>query len=126
VGICDLKVDSVYLMTQINHYRRHPMRHTKLIRFSPRPRRPLSSNRANSEENLVFYMMNRAVSLRSSKGRHDTPPVQSASKIHRFTFGSLRGNMQPNLSKRLYKLIKTENVVISVVNPSLLMLIIGV
>ena len=58
--------------------------------------------------------MNRAVSLRSSKGRHDTSAAQNASKTHRFTFGSLRGNMQPQLSKRLYKLIKTENVVISV------------
>ena len=58
--------------------------------------------------------MNRAVSLRSSKGRHDTSAAQTASKSHRFTFGSVRGNIQPNLSKRLYKLIKTENVVISV------------
>ena len=70
--------------------------------------------------------MNRGVSLRSSKGRNDTPPAQTASKSHRFTFGGLRGNMQPNLSKRLYKLIKTENVVISVVHPSIYMLIIGV
>src|SRR5438477_7757547 len=62
--------------------------------------------------------MNRAVSLRSSKGRHDTSPAQSASKSHRFTFGSFRGNMQPNLSKRLYKLIKTEKVVISVLHVS--------
>jgi hypothetical protein len=58
--------------------------------------------------------MNRAVSLRSTKGRHDPSPAQTAAKSHRFTFGSLRGNMQPNLSKRLYKLIKTENLVISV------------
>jgi len=57
--------------------------------------------------------MNRAVSLRSSKGRHDVSPAHNAAKSHRFTFGSLRGNMQPQLSKRLYKLIKTENVVIS-------------
>ena len=70
--------------------------------------------------------MNRTVSLRNSKGRHDTTPAQTASKSHRFIFGSLRGNMQPNLSKRLYKLIKTENVVISVVHPSLLTLTIGV
>jgi hypothetical protein len=58
--------------------------------------------------------MNRAVSLRSSKGRHDTSPAAQAGKGHRFGFGSLRGNMQPNLSKRLYKLIKTENTVIAV------------
>jgi Eisosome component PIL1 len=61
--------------------------------------------------------MNRAVSLRSSKGRHDSSAAQSASKSHRFTFGSLRGNMQPNLSKRLYKLIKTENILIGVYTP---------
>lgn len=33
---------------------------------------------------------------------------KSASK-HRFTMSSLRGMQQPELSKRLYKLIKTEN-----------------
>jgi hypothetical protein len=58
--------------------------------------------------------MNRAVSLRSTKGKNDTSVAQKASQSHRFTFGSLRGNLQTNLSKRLYKLIKTENGVIAV------------
>jgi seryl-tRNA synthetase len=37
----------------------------------------------------------------------DKPPSK-----HRFTMASLRGTQQPELSKRLYKIIKTENHVI--------------
>jgi len=50
-------------------------------------------------------MMNRALSIRSGKkseSSHDAPK-------HRFTMASLRGTVQPELSKKLYKMIKSEN-----------------
>jgi len=49
--------------------------------------------------------MNRALSIRSRKSEKSH---QDAPK-HRFTLASLRGVTQPELSKSLYKLIKTEN-----------------
>ncbi|RPA94858.1 hypothetical protein L873DRAFT_1813642 [Choiromyces venosus 120613-1] len=52
----------------------------------------------------------RSLSVRSSKSRSDTP---APSRKHRFTFASLRGNYQPELSKRLFRLIKSENYVIN-------------
>jgi hypothetical protein len=48
---------------------------------------------------------NRSTSIRSRKSESGD---KSAPK-HRFTMSSLRGMQQPELSKRLYKLIKTEN-----------------
>ncbi|KAL2016538.1 hypothetical protein VTK56DRAFT_3432 [Thermocarpiscus australiensis] len=78
-------------------------------------------------------MLSRAVSLRSSNrsskrssqgttgssasGSHAAPssPTRTnttASSVphrHRFSFASLRGSIQPELSKRLYRLIKSEN-----------------
>jgi hypothetical protein len=47
---------------------------------------------------------NRALSIRSNKNSSGS----SGSK-HGFSLSSLRGNVQPELSKKLYKLIKTEN-----------------
>ncbi|KAL8679862.1 MAG: hypothetical protein Q9186_003882 [Xanthomendoza sp. 1 TL-2023] len=52
-------------------------------------------------------MMNRSLSVRSKKS-HDTPTEKSAPK-HRFTMASLRGLQQPDLSKKLFKIIKSEN-----------------
>lgn len=49
------------------------------------------------------------MSVRSKKG--DSSGEKTASK-HRFTMASLRGVRQPELSKKLFKLIKTENHVI--------------
>ncbi|KAA8574625.1 hypothetical protein EYC84_003876 [Monilinia fructicola] len=49
--------------------------------------------------------MNRALSIRSSGGK----PSKDASSSRHFTLSSLRGLNQPDLSKKLYKLIKTEN-----------------
>lgn len=40
-------------------------------------------------------------------------PAASRSRKHLFSFASLRGNYQPHLSKRLFRLIKSENYVIS-------------
>lgn len=49
--------------------------------------------------------MNRSLSVRSKKsnGGEKTAPK------HRFTMASLRGTQQPELSKKLYKIIKSEN-----------------
>jgi len=47
--------------------------------------------------------MNRALSIRSNKNGN------SSSSRHGFSFSSLRGTVQPELSKKLFKLIKSEN-----------------
>ncbi|KAI4720033.1 hypothetical protein E4T48_03673 [Aureobasidium sp. EXF-10727] len=49
---------------------------------------------------------NRSLSIRS-KGQHGSD--KSSGGKHRFTMASLRGIQQPDLSKKLYRLIKTEN-----------------
>jgi len=49
--------------------------------------------------------MNRALSIRSNKNSGSS----SGSARHGFSFSSLRGTVQPELSKKLYKLIKSEN-----------------
>ena len=46
---------------------------------------------------------------RSHSGRSKGNDSVGASPKHRFTMASLRGLQQPELSKKLYKLIKTEN-----------------
>lgn len=48
--------------------------------------------------------MNRALSIRSNKNSSS-----SSATRHGFSFNSLRGTIQPELSKKLYKLIKSEN-----------------
>lgn len=53
--------------------------------------------------------MNRALSIRSNKGRSGpTSPTKKG-----FTFSSLRGSIQPELSKRLYRVIKSSNNLVS-------------
>ncbi|KAH8727937.1 Eisosome component PIL1-domain-containing protein [Phaeosphaeriaceae sp. PMI808] len=49
--------------------------------------------------------MNRSLSTRSKKGGSG----EKATPKHRFTMASLRGTQQPELSKKLYKIIKSEN-----------------
>jgi len=51
------------------------------------------------------FDMHRSLSTRSKKGNSSE---KSAPK-HRFTMASLRGTQQPELSKKLYKIIKSEN-----------------
>jgi hypothetical protein len=51
---------------------------------------------------------NRALSIRSSK-KDGSSSSSSAPPRHGFSLSSLRGNLQPELSKKLYKLIKSEN-----------------
>jgi hypothetical protein len=53
---------------------------------------------------LVISCRNRALSIRSSKNSGS-----SSGGRHGFSFSSLRGTVQPELSKKLYKLIKSEN-----------------
>ncbi|RYO98594.1 hypothetical protein DL763_002124 [Monosporascus cannonballus] len=59
---------------------------------------------------LFFSSENRALSIRSNKGSSSaTSPVSRKG----FSFSSLRGSIQPELSKRLYRLIKSTNTLIS-------------
>jgi hypothetical protein len=51
----------------------------------------------------LFWHRNRALSIRSNKNSG------SSTGRHGFSFSSLRGTVQPELSKKLYKLIKSEN-----------------
>jgi hypothetical protein len=55
-----------------------------------------------------MFSRNRSLSVRSRKGPDGSDNHKSAPK-HRFTMSSLRGTQQPDLSKKLYKLIKSEN-----------------
>lgn len=57
--------------------------------------------------------MNRSLSVRSKKGDGSTSTEKSSAPRHRFTISTLRGLQQPDLSKKLYKLIKSENHAIS-------------
>ena len=52
------------------------------------------------------FSRNRALSIRSKKS--DASKSQATPK-HRFTMATLRGVQQPELSKKLFKLIKSEN-----------------
>jgi Eisosome component PIL1 len=53
------------------------------------------------------------MSIRTSKNSKGSPTEPKPASKHRFTLASLRGNVAPNLSKRLFKLIKSENYVIT-------------
>merc|ERR1712225_175917 len=62
-----------------------------------------ASNRRPHLQNK--HKMNRALSIRSNKNGSSS----ATSPRHGFSFSSLRGTVQPELSKKLYKLIKSEN-----------------
>ena len=55
---------------------------------------------------IPFLPRNRALSIRSNKKDSSS---SSSKPRHGFSFSSLRGATQPELSKKLYKLIKSEN-----------------
>ncbi|KAI1800416.1 putative sphingolipid long chain base-responsive protein [Daldinia bambusicola] len=55
--------------------------------------------------------MNRSLSIRSNKGGPVGPPPSARRKG--FSFASLRGSIQPELSRRLYQLIKSSNNLVS-------------
>ena len=52
---------------------------------------------------------NRSLSVRSKKDNASTTGGSSSAPKHRFTMASLRGMQQPELSKKLFKIIKSEN-----------------
>lgn len=73
-----------------------------------RKRAPVVQPRANAQVHSLTTLRsdrNRSLSVRSKKSSSGD---KSAPK-HRFTMASLRGTQQPELSKRLYKIIKSEN-----------------
>lgn len=55
--------------------------------------------------------MNRSLSIRSNKGGAASSPAPARKKG--FSFASLRGSIQPELSRRLYQLIKSTNNLVS-------------
>ncbi|KAF4627812.1 hypothetical protein G7Y89_g10340 [Cudoniella acicularis] len=64
-------------------------------------RRSNSKKKADKRNPLAH--LNRALSIRSNKNSSSSAPR------HGFSLSSLRGTVQPELSKKLYKLIKSEN-----------------
>merc|ERR1712093_658110 len=73
------------------------------------PRYLQESNRRPHLQNK--HKMNRALSIRSNKNGSSS----ATSPRHGFIFSSLRGTVQPELSKKLYKLIKCRDLRASVV-----------
>lgn len=56
---------------------------------------------------VIPFHRNRALSIRSNKSRNSG--AAGGSKKGGFSFNSLRGQVQPELSRKLYRLIKSEN-----------------
>ncbi|TKA80872.1 hypothetical protein B0A49_03162 [Cryomyces minteri] len=88
------------------------------ISFYPPPPPPPYSrtpSRSRSLNILPIRQRNRSLSVRSKKDNASTTGSshEKSSTRHRFTMASLRGMQQSELSKKLYKLIKTENHAIS-------------
>lgn len=54
-------------------------------------------------------LRNRALSIRSNKSNKNRPGAGAASGKRGFSFNSLRGQVQPELSRKLFRLIKSEN-----------------
>ncbi|KAF2839490.1 hypothetical protein M501DRAFT_1002913 [Patellaria atrata CBS 101060] len=73
--------------------------------------RPRTASRSRSFSLTPPKQRNRSLSVRSS--RKDTGGSEKSTPKHRFTMASLRGIQQPDLSKKLFKLIKSENHVIA-------------
>ncbi|KAI9835967.1 MAG: hypothetical protein M1837_003557 [Sclerophora amabilis] len=78
--------------------------------YTPSPRKPSPPSRSRTLNIVPSQTRNRSLSVRSKKDNASTTGStgQSAPK-HRFTMASLRGIQQPELSKKLFKLIKSEN-----------------
>ncbi|KAI9701863.1 MAG: hypothetical protein M1836_001207 [Candelina mexicana] len=76
------------------------------------PRKPSPPSRSHTLNILPTRPpRNRSLSVRSKKDNASS--TTSSAPKHRFTMASLRGIQQPELSKRLFKLIKSENDAIS-------------
>jgi hypothetical protein len=72
--------------------------------YTPRKSSPTPATKAATRS--------RSLSVRG-RPRDSSAPAPPPRKHHRFTLASLRGNYQPELSRRLYRLIKSENYVIT-------------
>ncbi|KAK5684281.1 hypothetical protein LTS10_004147 [Elasticomyces elasticus] len=70
---------------------------------------PRRSNGGDYYERTSRTNVGRSLSIRSKKGSDSTSSAGGSSHKHRFALSSMRGIQQPELSKKLYKLIKTEN-----------------
>lgn len=57
----------------------------------------------------ITAKMNRSLSVRSKKSESSSGPTSATGPLHRFNMASLRGLQQPELSKKLFKIIKSEN-----------------
>ncbi|KAF2115259.1 Eisosome component PIL1-domain-containing protein [Lophiotrema nucula] len=68
-----------------------------------------SNSRAPSLTRMPSRIRNRSLSIRSKKDGSGGGLSEKSVPKHRFTMASLRGIQQPDLSKKLYKLIKSEN-----------------
>ena len=71
--------------------------------------RPRSGSRSRSLTFIPTLSRNRSLSVRSKKTTDSGGSNEKSAPKHRFTMSSLRGMQQPELSKKLFKLIKTEN-----------------
>ena len=71
--------------------------------------RPRGSSRSRSLTLIPILARNRSLSVRSKKTTDSGGSNEKTAPKHRFTMSSLRGMQQPELSKKLFKLIKTEN-----------------
>ncbi|KAI1208954.1 putative sphingolipid long chain base-responsive protein [Annulohypoxylon truncatum] len=70
--------------------------------------------RQESTRSLGSTYLNRSLSIRSTKtGTPGTASTPGPSKRKGFSFASLRGSIQPELSRRLYQLIKSTNNLVS-------------
>ncbi|KOS16924.1 Sphingolipid long chain base-responsive protein LSP1 [Escovopsis weberi] len=73
-------------------------------------RRP-SNHQPSFFSNIPLQLRNKPLSIRPSKGGSRSAP--SAKKNGGFSFSSLRGTVQPELARRLFRLIKSENSLIA-------------
>ncbi|KAF8250704.1 hypothetical protein K440DRAFT_617484 [Wilcoxina mikolae CBS 423.85] len=76
--------------------------------YTPRKSSPPPGRSATTKSSA----RSRSLSVRS-RTRDNSSAVPAPPKKHRFTLASLRGNYQPELSRRLFRLIKSENYVIN-------------
>lgn len=72
----------------------------------------MHGSQENLHDNLQTQPRNRALSIRSKKSPTDTGSSGSTHRVG-FSLSSLRGSIQPELSRKLYKLIKTTNNLVS-------------
>ncbi|OQN99856.1 hypothetical protein B0A48_14626 [Cryoendolithus antarcticus] len=76
--------------------------------------KPSESHEAQLKvEQTAIMNVGRSLSIRSKKSDNTSSHASSGGAKHHFGLSSLRGVQQPELSKRLYKLIKSQNHAIS-------------